>query len=181
MKIYTRNGDKGETGLLGGKRVRKNDLRIEAYGTIDELNAHLGLLRDRISDASTTVRIQEIQSILFLVGSHLAVDPDEGTSFNLPDWPEQMTEHLEEDIDKMTAQLPELRNFILPGGDSSASHCHIARCVCRRAERAVVALPNHDDVCLRSIEYLNRLSDYLFTLSRYLTKINSGQETLWNP
>jgi cob(I)alamin adenosyltransferase len=181
MKIYTRHGDKGETGLLGGKRVPKNDARIEAYGTVDELNAHLGLLRDRVSDNSTVSRIQEIQSILFLMGSHLAIDPKEGSSFNLPNWPEQMTAHLEQDIDKMTAELPELRNFILPGGDSSASHCHIARCVCRRAERAVVALSTDDDVCLRSIEYLNRLSDYLFTLSRYLTKMNKGQEILWNP
>jgi len=181
MKIYTRHGDKGETGLLGGKRVPKNDARIEAYGTVDELNAHLGLLRDSISHAATILRIQEVQSILFLVGSYLAVDPDEGTSFKLPDWPDKMTAHLEHDIDAMTAELPELRNFILPGGDSAASQCHIARCVCRRAERAVVALPKHDPVCLRSIEYLNRLSDYLFTLSRYLTKINNGRETLWNP
>jgi len=115
------------------------------------------------------------------MGSHLAVDPSEGTTFKLPDWPAQMTDHLELDIDTMTLQLPELRNFILPGGDSSSSQCHIARCVCRRAERAVVALPSQDEVKMRSIEYLNRLSDYLFTLSRYLTKINNGQETLWNP
>ncbi|MFM7104228.1 MAG: cob(I)yrinic acid a,c-diamide adenosyltransferase [Flavobacteriales bacterium] len=181
MKIYTRHGDKGETGLLGGKRVPKNDARIEAYGTVDELNAHLGLLRDLISDTHITARIQEVQSILFLMGSHLAVDPSEGTTFKLPDWPAQMTDHLELDIDTMTQQLPELRNFILPGGDSSSSQCHIARCVCRRAERAVVALPSQDEVKMRSIEYLNRLSDYLFTLSRYLTKINNGQETLWNP
>ena len=181
MKIYTRHGDKGETVLLGGKRVPKNNLRIEAYGTIDELNAHLGLLRDIVSHSQIQFRIQEVQSILFLMGSHLAVDPDEGTSFSLPAWPKMMTEHLEHDIDEMTAQLPELRNFILPGGDSSSSQCHIARCVCRRAERAVVALPEHNDVWLRSIEYLNRLSDYLFTLSRYLTKINHGQESLWNP
>jgi cob(I)alamin adenosyltransferase len=181
MKIYTRHGDKGETGLLGGKRVPKNHTRIEAYGTIDELNAHLGLLRDHISDAKINSRIQEVQSILFLIGSHLAVDPDEGSSFKLPDWPEQMTTHLEEDIDAMTNQLPELRNFILPGGEPSSSQCHVARCVCRRAERAVVSLASQDAVKFRSIEYLNRLSDYLFTLSRYLTKINNGQETLWNP
>ena len=181
MKIYTRHGDKGETGLLGGKRVAKNDARIEAYGTVDELNAHLGLLRDVISDTPTNIRIQEVQHILFLMGSHLAVDPDEGTAFKLPDWPLEMTVHLEQDIDTMTQQLPELKNFILPGGNSISSQCHIARCVCRRAERTVVALPSQDEVKLRCIEYLNRLSDYLFTLSRYMTMINNGQETLWNP
>lgn len=181
MKIYTRHGDKGETGLLGGKRVPKNHDRIEAYGTVDELNAHLGLLRDRIADVAINQRIQEIQSILFLMGSHLAVDPEEGTSFKLPEWPAQMTVQLEQDIDTMTAGLPELRNFILPGGDSASSQCHVARCVCRRAERTVAALATHDDVRLRCIEYLNRLSDYLFTLSRHLTKINNGVETPWNP
>ena len=180
MKIYTKKGDKGETGLIGGVRVSKNDLRINAYGTVDELNAHIGLLRDSINNNEIEVQLLEIQDRLFTAGSLLAVG-EKGTSMKLPELIESDISILEKWIDEMDQSLPEMKTFILPGGHIIVSKCHIARTVCRRAERIIVELS--DRVILDSIilSYFNRLSDYLFTLSRKLSVDLNAKETPWIP
>lgn len=177
MKIYTRKGDTGETSLIGGVRVHKNDERIEAYGTVDELNAILGLIRDNSDDSATDEFLVGIQHRLFTIGSELASAPD--SKMEIPRLTDEDIESLEKEMDRMDEQLPELRNFILPGGDLTSSHCHLARCVCRRAERCVVALADNSVVDERIIRYLNRLSDYLFVLARFYTHQHGGAETLW--
>jgi cob(I)alamin adenosyltransferase len=177
FKIYTKTGDKGETGLFGGKRLPKYHLRIEAYGTVDELNAHLGLVRDSLVDETTRDVLKEIQDRLFTIGANLASDPDK--SMNTPDLLDSDVEALEQQMDQMDAHLPPLKNFILPGGHPSVSYCHIARTVCRRAERQVVALAVNEPVEEILLRYLNRLSDYLFVLSRKMAQDLGVEEVSW--
>lgn len=178
MKIYTRKGDGGETSLIGGKRVRKDDIRIDAYGTVDELNSFLGLIRDSAKDRSREEEIREIQNRLFTLGSELATAP-EGSKMKLPSLQTEDIEMLEHAIAEMETKLPELKNFILPGGNLTASHCHVARCVCRRAERKTIELSAISALDDKILQYLNRLSDYLFTLARFFTYSEGGEETLW--
>ncbi|MEZ4949557.1 MAG: cob(I)yrinic acid a,c-diamide adenosyltransferase [Saprospiraceae bacterium] len=158
FKIYTKTGDKGETSLFGGKRLPKYHVRIESYGTVDELNSHIGLVRDSIQDKSTRVLLKEIQDRLFTIGSNLASDP--AKNMKIPDLTNADIEMLEKQMDLMEKDLPVLKNFILPGGHPTVSFCHIARCVCRRAERMVVALSEEEQVEPIIMTYLNRLSDY---------------------
>lgn len=180
MKIYTKTGDKGETSLFGGKRVPKNYNRIEAYGTVDELNAYIGLLRDQEVYGSEAKVLIEIQDRLFTLGAILAADPDK-PKLKKPDLHESDIELLENEIDRMNEELPELKQFVLPGGHQSVSFTHIARTVCRRAERLTIAIGDdflHETLV---IKYLNRLSDYLFELSRYGAKKLNAPETPWTP
>lgn len=178
MKIYTKKGDSGTTQLIGGSRIPKSSLRIEAYGTVDELNSYLGLLRDQSIDSTYTTQILEIQDRLFTLGSTLATDP-KGTKMKLPELSENDVLNLEKWMDSMDETLEPMRNFILPGGHTTVSFCHIARCVCRRAERLTVDLNMHEELPTLAITYLNRLSDYLFVLSRKLTKDLGAVEHPW--
>ncbi len=178
MKIYTKTGDKGTTSLLGGTRVIKSHIRIEAYGTIDELNAHIGLLRDQDVNKERLNILKEIQDRLFSIGSILASDPKK-SKVKIPDLHEADIELLEKSIDSMNRALPEMRSFILPGGHQSVSFCHIARCVCRRAERIVINLSQEDIVADIVIKYLNRLSDYLFVLGRKMALELDSEDVEW--
>ncbi|MFN7119954.1 MAG: cob(I)yrinic acid a,c-diamide adenosyltransferase [Saprospiraceae bacterium] len=178
-KIYTKTGDQGETSLFGGKRLPKSHMRIEAYGTVDELNSWIGLLRDVADYEEIKDLLKNIQDRLFTLGSNLASDPDK--DMITPDVFESDVELLEKAMDTMNEQLPPLKNFILPGGHTTVSFCHIARCVCRRAERQVVELALHEPVEERIIRYLNRLSDYLFVLARQLAKNLQAEEVIWQP
>ena len=184
MKIYTKTGDKGETSLIGGTRVPKYHLRIESYGTIDELNSWIGIIRDQgIDDHSITVLL-EIQDRLFTIGSSLASDPEKSIPKHrkkIPDLTADDITLLEKEIDRMNDHLPELRSFILPGGNNTISFCHLARCVCRRAERLVVHLAVESVVDEKVIVYLNRLSDYLFVLARWMAMQKNVAETPWSP
>ncbi|HHZ65007.1 MAG TPA: cob(I)yrinic acid a,c-diamide adenosyltransferase [Flavobacteriales bacterium] len=182
MKIYTKKGDAGQTSLLGGTRVSKNHIRIEAYGTVDELNAHIGLIRDSQKDDQINDTLINIQNCLFTVGSILASDPDKAKA-NIPDLLETDVQFLEKEIDRMNETLPDLKNFILPGGNLVSSHCHIARTVCRRAERITISLSlsKTSEVEPITIVYLNRLSDYLFILSRKVLMDLGGEEIPWAP
>jgi cob(I)alamin adenosyltransferase len=180
FKIYTKTGDKGLTSLIGGTRLPKHHIRIEAYGTVDELNSHIGLLRDVIDDTTTTELLLEIQDRLFTIGSHLAADPVKN-KMELPSLSEENITDLEKAIDKIDAVVPEMKSFVLPGGHVNVSYCHIARCVCRRAERAVLRLAENEKVEDIHFKYLNRLSDYLFMLSRWLTFHYKAAETPWKP
>ncbi|MEM7658797.1 MAG: cob(I)yrinic acid a,c-diamide adenosyltransferase [Bacteroidota bacterium] len=178
MKIYTKKGDAGETGLLGGTRVPKFHLRIEAYGTVDELNAHLGHLHDLSPDLSQASLLREIQSQLFTIGSHLANDPEK-SRFELPKIHEPWIGRLEESIDVMNESLPDLTNFVLPGGHPANSVAHVARCVCRRAERRCTELNLQTPLPEALLPYLNRLSDWLFVLSRSISHSKGAPEILW--
>lgn len=180
MKIYTKKGDKGTTQLIGGKRVPKNNSRIEAYGTIDELNSYIGLVRDQDIDQQSFDMLVETQDRLFTIGALLAND---GTSnkIKLPLIDEKDIHLLEKKIDNMNKELSEMKSFILPGGHTTVSYCHIARCICRRAERLVVDLPETTLQFDLILKYLNRLSDYLFVLSRFLTKKLNAKEIPWTP
>jgi cob(I)alamin adenosyltransferase len=180
MKIYTKTGDKGQTSLLGGTRVPKSHDRINAYGTIDELNSYIGLLRDQEVNNSRKELLKEIQDRLFTVGATLASDPSKSTK-KVPDLLESDITLLESAMDQMDKELPEMRNFILPGGHQSVSFCHIARTVCRRAERLVIALAEKEPVEELVIAYINRLSDYLFVLSRIMSKELNAEEIPWKP
>ena len=180
MKIYTKKGDEGKTSLIGGTRVFKDHLRIDAYGTVDELNSFLGLIRDSIEMNTVRGVLTEIQERLFTIGASLAADPDK-SKMKIPDLTESDITLLEKEMDKMNEELPGLKNFILPGGHPVVSYCHIARCVCRRAERIAVALKNESFVDPKVIQYLNRLSDYLFVLSRWLGQKIGAEEIPWNP
>lgn len=180
MKIYTKTGDKGQTSLIGGTRVPKYHLRIESYGTVDELNSWIGLIRDqKIDDHSISILI-DIQDRLFTIGSLLAKDPEKD-KMKIPDLYESDITILENEIDRMDENIPALKNFILPGGHPTVSYCHIARCVCRRAERLVVQLSSESPVPPLVYIYLNRLSDYLFTLSRHISQLLGVAESPWNP
>lgn len=180
MKIYTKKGDKGSTSLIGGKRVPKNDIQIEAYGTVDELNSWIGLIRDQSIPDIQINELLEIQDRLFTIGSLLA-ESKEGSKMKLPQLLPSDITALEEQIDTMNETLPPMTSFVLPGGHSVVSYTHIARCVCRRAERLVVALNEINGGYEDIMQYLNRLSDYIFVLSRYLTKHFNSTETPWKP
>jgi cob(I)alamin adenosyltransferase len=173
MKIYTKTGDAGTTALFGGKRVSKADLRVDAYGTVDELNSYLGLLFEED-------QIVEIQDRLFTLGAMLSTEPG-NTKVKIPHLTEEDVARLEKGIDKMEESLEPMNHFILPGGNQTVSFCHIARTVCRRAERLTVALNSVEPIDPLIIKYLNRLSDYLFVLSRYLSKKLNATETPWHP
>lgn len=180
MKIYTKTGDLGETSLFGGKRISKDDIRIEAYGTVDELNAHLGVMLNGIQDPIWVGKIKEIQSYLFVIGSHLATD-SQNISTKLPPLIHDHEKHLENDMDALEKQLEPLQHFVLPGGGLRSSQAHVCRTVCRRAERRVVSLAAHEAVDPVIIIYLNRLSDFLFVFSRLLCKEDQQEENYWLP
>jgi cob(I)alamin adenosyltransferase len=180
MKIYTKTGDKGQTSLLGGSRVPKHHLRIESYGTIDELNSHIGLLRDQVINAKHIEVLLEIQDRLFTIGSYLASEPLK-SKVKIPLLNEEDVVFLEKQIDELNEALPPMRSFILPGGHTTVSFCHIARCVCRRAERLVVHLSETETVSDTILRYLNRLSDYLFVLARKLSEELKASEIPWKP
>lgn len=177
FKIYTKTGDKGETGLVGGSRVPKYHQRIEAYGTIDELNAVLGLVVAHAKDSELNTLLQRIQSYLFTIGSHLAAD--EKNKMALPNLSKEETNLLENWIDKADEILPPLKNFILPGGEIAASYAHLARTVCRRAERRIVELSTQYEVDDEIIVYVNRLSDFLFIVARKLNHDAGTEDVKW--
>lgn len=182
MKIYTKTGDKGKTSLIGGTKVLKSHTRIESYGTMDELNSHIGLCRDLISITEIRDVLKEIQDRLFTIGSALACGPEKETKLKIPDLKESDVTFLEDEMDRMDLELEPLQYFIMPGGHPTVSHLHIARCVCRRAERLVVdLLMSDDDHDSLVVKYINRLSDYLFTLSRYMAKELKAEEIAWRP
>ncbi|RYY24100.1 MAG: cob(I)yrinic acid a,c-diamide adenosyltransferase [Chitinophagaceae bacterium] len=182
FKIYTKTGDTGSTSLIGGTKVSKSHLRIESYGTVDELNSHTGLCRDLVPDESIRSVLQEIQDRLFTIGSTLAQDPSKESKLSLPDLHDEDINFLEKEIDRMTEVLPEMKSFILPGGHPTVSSIHITRCVCRRAERLCVKLAADSSVeYLLVIKYLNRLSDYFFVLARYVAMQLNVPETPWRP
>jgi cob(I)alamin adenosyltransferase len=182
MKIYTKAGDLGKTSLIGGTRVPKSHIRIESYGTVDELNSFVGLLSDLVTDASVKVILKEVQDRLFTVGSSLACDPDKEPHLKIPDLNEADITYLEEQIDWINTQLEPMKSFILPGGHQAISTAHIARCVCRRAERWCVNLQEESlFVEPMVIQYLNRLSDYLFVLARYIGHLNGVPDQPWKP
>jgi cob(I)alamin adenosyltransferase len=180
MKIYTKTGDTGTTSLVGGTRLSKAHIRIDSYGTVDELNAFLGVLRDQPVNEGRRELLKEIQDRLFTIGSHLASEPDH-TRRRLPDLLEKDVVALENEMDAMDAALPPLRAFVLPGGHPAVSFGHVARTVCRRAERAVIQLHEHEPVEEIIIRYLNRLSDYLFVLCRIMTLELGAEEVTWKP
>lgn len=187
MKIYTKTGDKGTTALYGGTRVPKHHLRIESYGTVDELNSYIGLIRDQNIDVQSIDSLIRIQNELFTLGAMLATPPEKEVlkngkqRLNIPKITDTSISLLESEIDSMSTALPQMTNFILPGGHQTVSFCHISRCVCRRAERLVTALNETDDVNPDILTYLNRLSDYLFVLARKLTIAVSADEIPWIP
>jgi cob(I)alamin adenosyltransferase len=179
-KIYTKTGDAGETSLLGGTRVSKSHAQVEAYGTIDELNSFIGLIRDQdIAEHYQTILLQ-IQQNLFICEAWVAAD-EEHPHQNLPLLPENQIQCLENEIDEMNKALPELTHFILPGGNNAISFCQVARTVCRRAERTVIRLSAQTPYHERVVKYLNRLSDYLFVLSRKVAMDAGIKETAWIP
>ena len=178
MKIYTKTGDKGTTSLVGGTRVSKGDLKIEAYGTVDELNSWIGVLTDQEVNTSRREILKEIQDRLFTIGSDLASEV-ERTKKKIPDLFDTDIELLEKQMDLMDTELPPLRAFVLPGGHQSVSFAHVARTVCRRAERLCIRLAEHEPINELIITYLNRLSDYLFVLSRKMTQELGVVEVTW--
>jgi len=180
MKIYTKTGDAGSTMLIGGLRVPKSDIRIEAYGTVDELNAYIGLICDQDLDDHHKQILKQVQNHLFIMGSNLAAAPEK-SKMKLPELIPEDIQLLEEEIDVMQDILSPLRHFILPGGSTLVSFCHIARCICRRAERITVQLAQESFVEKIILIYLNRLSDYLFVLSRKVAQDNQIEETAWVP
>lgn len=180
MKIYTKTGDKGQTSLIGGTRVPKHHIRIETYGTVDELNSYIGLIRDQNIDEHSKTILIEIQDRLFTIGSSLASDPEK-SKMKIPDLKEEDVALLEKEMDAMDKLLPEMRSFVLPGGHTTVSYCHITRCVCRRAERLAIHLSEEGFVADLVIKYLNRLSDYLFVLSRKLSQDLNVKEIPWKP
>ena len=187
MKIYTKTGDKGTTALFGGTRVPKHHIRIESYGTVDELNSHIGVIRDQDIDTWAKDILVIIQDKLFTVGAILATDPEKATlksgkdRLNIPKISSEDIELLEQEMDKMNLELPEMTHFVLPGGHQTVSFCHIARCVCRRAERLASALNDLEPFHPETLTYLNRLSDYLFVLARKLSKDLQADEVKWIP
>jgi len=187
MKIYTKTGDKGTTALFGGTRVPKHHLRIESYGTVDELNSYIGLIRDQNINETLKKKLTKIQSDLFTLGAMLATSPEKETlksgkeRLNIPKINEDSIQFLEDEIDLMNKDLPQMTHFVLPGGHQTVSFCHIARCVCRRSERLAVALNEEETISYTVLKYLNRLSDYLFVLARKLTQDLQAEEIKWIP
>jgi len=179
-KIYTKTGDAGQTSLIGGTKVPKSHLRIQAYGTVDELNAYIGLLRDQFENTHSREMLGEIQDRLFTIDSSLACDPKKEISMQIPDLNESDILLLENEIDWMNTFIPEMKSFILPGGHMIVSTAHICRTVCRRAERTIVELKINDSLSHPLIvKYINRLSDYLFVLSRYIAHLLGVAEIPW--
>ena len=187
MKIYTKTGDKGTTSLFGGTRVPKHHIRIECYGTVDELNSYIGLIRDQDIDSNSKEMLIHIQDRLFTLGAILATDPEKFLLKNgkerlsIPKIKSKDIVLLETEMDTMNASLAQMTNFILPGGHTTVSYCHITRCICRRAERLASQLSEQESVNELVLIYLNRLSDYLFVLARKLTKDLQVEEIKWNP
>ncbi|WP_259067463.1 cob(I)yrinic acid a,c-diamide adenosyltransferase [Mucilaginibacter sp. X4EP1] len=180
MKIYTKTGDKGVTSLIGGTRVVKYHIRIESYGTVDELNSYMGLIADQDITQHDKDILKQIQDRLFTIGSSLAADPEKSKMI-IPDLHLTDIELLEKEMDAANEKLPALRHFILPGGSNTISYCHIARCICRRAERITVQLAEESFVDEKVTIYLNRLSDYLFTLARKVAHEQNIAENQWIP
>lgn len=182
LKIYTKTGDLGKTSLIGGTKVAKSNIRIEAYGTIDELNSFIGLTADHLTQEHTRAVLKEIQDRLFTIGSSLACDPDKEPLLKIPDLKETDISLLEKEIDKMNEVLNPMKSFILPGGHVAISTAHVTRCVCRRAERLCVGMKENEIfVEPLVIKYLNRLSDYLFVLARYIGHLLGVQDIPWKP
>ena len=187
MKIYTKTGDKGTTALFGGTRVPKHHIRIDSYGTVDELNSHIGLIRDQDIDELSKQVLVTIQDKLFTVGAVLATDPEKAMlksgkkRLNIPTIADEDIELLENEMDRMNEALPPMTHFVLPGGHQTVSFCHIARCVCRRAERLATALYELEPFEGTTLQYLNRLSDYLFVLARKLSHDLKADEIKWIP
>ncbi|MEL1246292.1 cob(I)yrinic acid a,c-diamide adenosyltransferase [Flavobacterium sp. DGU11] len=187
MKVYTKTGDKGTTALFGGTRVPKHHIRIESYGTVDELNSHIGLIRDQDINPNYKKILERVQDRLFTVGAILATPPDKEVlkngkeRLNIPKISEADIELLENEIDAMETELPPMTHFVLPGGHTTVSYCHIARCVCRRAERLSVHLHELEPTDTMVLTYLNRLSDYLFVLARKLSHDLKADEVKWIP
>ncbi len=187
MKIYTKTGDKGTTALFGGTRVPKHHIRIESYGTVDELNSYIGLIKDQEIDSELKTHLKKIQDNLFTLGAELATDPEKAQlkngkeRLNIVKVKEAEIQFLEDQIDLMNKELPQMTHFILPGGHTTVSYCHIARCVCRRAERLATALQEIEPFEAYILQYLNRLSDYLFVLARKLSKDLQAEEVKWIP
>ena len=182
LKIYTKTGDAGKTSLIGGTKVPKNHIRIETYGTVDELNSYTGLVNDYLTDIKSKTALKEIQDRLFTIGSSLACDPDKEPKLKIPDLNETDVTFLEKEIDTMNEVLPVMKSFILPGGHVAVSTTHVARCVCRRAERLCVHMQQEKlFVEALVIKYLNRLSDYLFVLARYIAYEMNMPEIPWKP
>ena len=188
LKIYTKTGDLGKTSLIGGTKVPKSHIRIETYGTVDELNSYIGLVSDHINAAELQLPLQgegglkEIQDRLFTIGSSLACDPEKEPLMKMPDLKETDINALEKEIDTMNESLPPMKSFLLPGGHIAVSTTHVARCICRRAERCCVNMQEQDlFVDPLVIKYLNRLSDYLFVLSRYIGHLLNAPEIPWKP
>tara|TARA_R110002050_G_scaffold74772_4_gene160140 strand:- start:42138 stop:42710 length:573 start_codon:yes stop_codon:yes gene_type:complete len=187
MKIYTKTGDKGTTALFGGTRVPKHHIRIDSYGTVDELNSHLGLIRDQDINQHYKDILIHIQDRLFTVGAILATDPEKAVlkngkeRLNIPTISDENIERLEQEMDTMNEALPPMTHFVLPGGHQTVSFCHIARCVCRRAERLTSALSDIESINPHALMYLNRLSDYLFVLARKLSYDLQANEIKWIP
>lgn len=180
MKIYTKTGDKGDTGLFGAGRVSKDSLRIEAYGTVDELNSFLGLAVAETTHNEIKLMLKEVQNLLFTVGSDLASPNESKTeSFVIPRVEEKFSVKIENYIDLISEQLEELKFFILPGGTKAAAYIHVARTVCRRAERKVVALNKQERINKNIIIFLNRISDFLFVLARFENKLSGIQDIKW--
>lgn len=179
MKIYTRTGDDGTTGLFAGGRVKKTHLRVEAYGTVDELNSILGLARALKPAEPVSAHLEHVQNDLFHLGADLSTPLESEAAWVVRVKPEQVA-WLETSIDQMTDVLPALKNFILPGGTPAAAQIHVGRTVCRRAERLAVALTEEHPINAQALVYLNRLSDWLFTLARYENHLNGADETVWN-
>jgi len=194
FKIYTKTGDKGKTALIGGTKVPKSHIRIETYGTVDELNSYIGLVNDHITSsfsakpANETAKndlnafLKEIQDRLFTIGSALACDPEKETKLSIPDLHAEDIKALEDGMDKMDEELPEMRSFILPGGHVAVSTCHVARCICRRAERLCVGM-QEEGLAVEPLvlQYVNRLSDYLFVLARFIAHRLDAPEISWKP
>lgn len=181
MKIYTRTGDDGTTGLIGGTRIKKNNIRLEAYGTVDELNSYIGVVRSLYTEIHADSVLEKIQNKLFVIGAHLATeDNDQLVKKQLPVEVADIL-LLEDEMDRMIEVLPPLNNFILPGGSQASSFCHVARTVCRRSERRIVELAERTEVDPNLIKYINRLSDYLFVLSRKISMDLKSPEILWSP
>jgi cob(I)alamin adenosyltransferase len=187
MKIYTKTGDKGTTALFGGTRVPKHHIRIDSYGTVDELNSYIGLIRDQEINSHYQHVLMDIQDLLFTVGAVLATDPEKATlkngkdRLNIPRISEDNVAALEREMDTMNAALPPMTHFVLPGGHQTVSFCHIARCVCRRAERLATALYEAEPFDEHTLKFLNRLSDYLFVLARKLSHDLQANEVKWIP
>lgn len=178
-KIYTKTGDKGRTSLFGGQKVSKSHVRITAFGDVDELNSYMGLLAAYTINAPYQKFLIALQHALFNLGASIATE--DNSTFSLPHVKEEDIRQLENEIDRFTEELPPLKQFILPGGHREVAFCHLARCVCRRAERSVVILHEQSPVDPLILQFLNRLSDYLFVFARVMTKNLGAEEVLWNP